>query len=167
MYQPHRSQRSTSECVCLISILIASELGHTKMFLGLVPRLTLVLVLCCLLMNCCCWSEGGEVVTTTCSNIVPVRDRTDKISLTDFGGVGDGFTLNTKAFREAVYRIQRLPREGGTTLYVPPGVYLTEPFNLTSHMTLYLAAAAVIKATQVSSPFLSPILFIIFLFLFF
>lgn len=38
-------------------------------------------------------------------------------------------------------------RRGGTLLYIPPGVYLTESFNLTSHMTLYLAQGAVIKAT--------------------
>nr|POF10593.1 putative polygalacturonase [Quercus suber] len=84
----------------------------------------------------------------TCSGIVPMRHRNDKISITDFGGVGDGKTSNTKAFREAIYRIQHLRRRGGTLLYVPPGVYLTETFNLTSHMTLYLARGAVIKASQ-------------------
>ncbi|BBH03464.1 Pectin lyase-like superfamily protein [Prunus dulcis] len=88
----------------------------------------------------------AEVVT--CSGIVPMRYRNDKISITDFGGVGDGVTLNTKAFREAIYRIEHLKRRGGTLLYIPPGVYLTESFNLTSHMTLYLAKGAVIKATQ-------------------
>ncbi|EXC55735.1 hypothetical protein L484_000282 [Morus notabilis] len=85
----------------------------------------------------------------TCSGIVPMRYRDDKISITDFGGVGDGRTLNTKAFREAIYRIEHLRRRGGTLLYIPPGVYLTESFNLTSHMTLYLARGAVIKATEV------------------
>lgn len=86
----------------------------------------------------------------TCSGIVPLRYRNDTISITDFGGVGDGKTLNTKAFREAIYRIERLRRRGGTLLYVPSGVYLTESLNLTSHMTLYLARGAVIKATQVT-----------------
>lgn len=85
----------------------------------------------------------------TCSGIVPMRYRYDKISITDFGGVGDGRTLNTKAFREAIYRIQHLRRRGGTLLYIPPGEFLTGSFNLTSHMTLYLARGAVIKATQV------------------
>lgn len=77
-----------------------------------------------------------------------MRYRNDKISITDFGGVGDGKTLNTKAFLEAIYRIQHLRRSGGTLLFIPPGVYLTGSFNLTSHMTLYLAKGAVIKATQ-------------------
>ncbi|XP_073307617.1 probable polygalacturonase [Primulina huaijiensis] len=84
----------------------------------------------------------------TCSGIVPMRHRSDKISITDFGGVGDGFTLNTNAFKEAVYRIKHLRRRGGTLLYIPPGEYLTGPFNLTSCMTLYLARGAVIKAAM-------------------
>nr|DAD36299.1 TPA_asm: hypothetical protein HUJ06_006939 [Nelumbo nucifera] len=95
-------------------------------------------------------SAIGDVIT--CSGTVPMRYRSDKISITDFGGVGDGRTLNTKAFRAAIYRIQHLRRRGGTLLYIPPGVYLTESFNLTSHMTLYLAKDAVIRATQVSKP---------------
>lgn len=97
-----------------------------------------------LLLNNC--RAAAEWVT--CSGIVPMRYRNDKISITDFGGVGDGKTLNTKAFREAIYRIEHL--RGGTLLYIPPGVYLTGSFNLTSHMTLYLARGAVIKATTVT-----------------
>ncbi|CAA6665871.1 unnamed protein product [Spirodela intermedia] len=40
------------------------------------------------------------------------------------------------------------PKRGGTLLYVPQGVWLTGSFNLTSHMTLFLAKGAVIRATQ-------------------
>ncbi|KAL0291113.1 UNVERIFIED_CONTAM: putative polygalacturonase [Sesamum angustifolium] len=97
-----------------------------------------------LLINCLALANAEEV---TCSGIVPMRYREDNISITDFGGVGDGVTLNTKAFKEAIYRIGHLHRRGGTLLYIPPGEYLTGPFNLTSHMTLYLARGAVIKAT--------------------
>lgn len=98
----------------------------------------------------------------TCSGIVPMCYRNDKISITDFGGVGDGVTLNTKAFREAIYRIDHLRRRGGTLLYIPPGVYLTGPFNLTSRMTLYLAKGAVIKATTVLKIFFHIISALIF-----
>ncbi|KAG0486370.1 hypothetical protein HPP92_008465 [Vanilla planifolia] len=85
---------------------------------------------------------------TTCSDAVPMRTRREMISIVEFGGVGDGITLNTWAFRKAIYRIQHGRRRGGTLLYVPPGVWLTGCFNLTSHMTLYLARDAVIKATE-------------------
>ena len=85
----------------------------------------------------------------TCAGIVPMRHRAQNISITDFGGVGDGETVNTAAFAAAIGRIERLGSEGGAMLYIPAGVYLTERFNLTSNMTLYLAKDAVIKATQV------------------
>ncbi|XP_028789762.1 probable polygalacturonase [Neltuma alba] len=97
-----------------------------------------------------CFTSSALAEGITCSDIVPLKNRRYNISLTAFGGVGDGRTLNTKAFREAIFQIQQWGREGGTLLYIPPGVYLTESFNLTSHMTLYLAPGAVIKATQVT-----------------
>ncbi|XP_022761092.1 probable polygalacturonase isoform X1 [Durio zibethinus] len=106
------------------------------------------ILLCCFFLQTFFWFYISNGNLITCSGIVPMRFRNDKISITDFGGVGDGKTLNTKAFREAIYRIQHLGRRGGTLLYVPPGVYLTDSFNLTSHLTLYLARGAVIKATQ-------------------
>lgn len=69
-------------------------------------------------------------------------------NLTDFGGVGDGVTLNTKAFERAVSVISKFRNQGGAQLNVPPGFWLTSPFNLTSRMTLFLARDAVILAVQ-------------------
>ncbi|KAF2304141.1 hypothetical protein GH714_028017 [Hevea brasiliensis] len=63
-------------------------------------------------------------------------------NLTDFGGVGDGVTLNTEAFERAILAISKLRKKGGGQLNVPPGRFLTAPFNLTSHMTLFLAEDA-------------------------
>lgn len=119
-------------------------------------RSSFTLIISCLLLGIICFTSAD---VDTCSGIVPMKNRDDKISITDFGGVGDGRTLNTKAFREAIFRIQHLKRRGGTLLYVPPGEYLTESFNLTSHMTLYLARGAVIKATQDTEnwPLISPL----------
>ncbi|CAA2970980.1 Hypothetical predicted protein [Olea europaea subsp. europaea] len=65
-------------------------------------------------------------------------------NLKDFGGVGDGITLNTAAFESAMLAISKLRKKGGGQLNVPPGYWLTAPFNLTSHMTLFLAEGAVI-----------------------
>ncbi|KAI3792606.1 hypothetical protein L2E82_06489 [Cichorium intybus] len=106
-------------------------------------------------LQCFCSAAG----LVTCSGMVPMAYRSDKISITDFGAVGDGRTLNTKAFREAIYRIEHLKRRGGTLLYIPSGVYLTESFNLTSRMTLYLAKGAVIQATKDTTnwPLIAPL----------
>lgn len=74
--------------------------------------------------------------------------------LKDFGGVGDGVTLNTEAFERAVISISKLERNsGGGQLNVPPGRWLTAPFNLTSHMTLFLAEDSEILGVEVCEMF--------------
>ncbi|KAG2625444.1 hypothetical protein PVAP13_3KG207447 [Panicum virgatum] len=97
----------------------------------------------------------------TCSGAAPAPPRRGAwMSVAGFGAVGDGRTLNTAAFARAVARIERRRgARGGTLLYVPPGVWLTGPFNLTSHMTLFLARGAVIRATQDTSswPLVDPL----------
>jgi len=69
--------------------------------------------------------------------------------ITDYGAVGDGKTLNTAAFAKAVADLSARARRGGAALVVPPGKWLTGPFNLTSHFTLYLDEGAEILASQV------------------
>ncbi|XP_038711125.1 probable polygalacturonase [Tripterygium wilfordii] len=76
------------------------------------------------------------------------RLRPVAFNLTDFGGVGDGVTVNTEAFERAISAISKLGKKGGGQLNVPPGKWLTAPFNLTSHMTLFLAQDAVILGVQ-------------------
>ncbi|GAB4853678.1 hypothetical protein Ancab_017868 [Ancistrocladus abbreviatus] len=65
-------------------------------------------------------------------------------NITDFGALGDGVTDNTAAFERAVWAIAKFRSRGGAQLTVPAGKWLTAPFNLTSHMTLFLAEDAVI-----------------------
>lgn len=71
------------------------------------------------------------------------------INLTDFGAVGDGTTMNTRSFEEAVAAIKMRAGDGGAQLNVGPGRWLTAPFNVTSHMTLFLAEGATIVGSQV------------------
>ncbi|KAK3268611.1 hypothetical protein CYMTET_22900 [Cymbomonas tetramitiformis] len=63
------------------------------------------------------------------------------ISITEVGGVGDGQTDNTDAFHEAVKVIHKA---GYGQIRVPPGTFLTGPFNLSSNMELYLEAGSTI-----------------------
>lgn len=70
------------------------------------------------------------------------------LNLSDFGAVGDGVTINTKAFERAISEIRK---RGGGQLNVEAGYWLTAPFNLTSHMTLFLAENAVILGVDVSA----------------
>jgi len=65
-------------------------------------------------------------------------------SITDFGGIGDGKTINTMAFSKTVDVCEKA---GGGSVIVPPGVYLTGPFTLGSHMALVIRKGATIQAT--------------------
>ena len=69
--------------------------------------------------------------------------------LTDFGGVGDGKTSNTQAFKAAITNLSQLAVDGGAQLIVPPGKWLTGSFNLTRHFTLFVHKDAVILGAQV------------------
>ncbi|PNX72593.1 putative polygalacturonase-like protein, partial [Trifolium pratense] len=68
--------------------------------------------------------------------------------LTEFDAVGDGKTLNTKAFNSAITKLSQYANDGGSLLIVPPGKWLTGSFNLTNHFTLFIQKGAVILASQ-------------------
>lgn len=97
------------------------------------------------------WTTTTTLTTTRATNSGEFpRLRPFAFNLTDFGAVGDGVTVNTEAFERAVYAISKVSKKGGGQLNVPPGRWLTAPFNLTSYMTLFLAEDAEILAVQVS-----------------
>ena len=64
------------------------------------------------------------------------------INIKDFNAIGDGKTLCTKAFYDA---IETLSVKGGGKLIVPPGVWLTGPIELKSNVNLHLEMGAVIQ----------------------
>ena len=68
---------------------------------------------------------------------IPSRE----VSLADFGGVGDGVTLNTGAFAAA---INHLAGKGGGRLNVPAGIWFTGPIGLKSKIELHLDQNAII-----------------------
>ncbi|XP_024518909.1 uncharacterized protein LOC9650723 isoform X2 [Selaginella moellendorffii] len=81
---------------------------------------------------------------------IPIGARPHSASIVDFGAIGDGVTLNTLAFQNAMFYLSSITAtdKGGAMLYVPEGRWLTGSFNLTSHFTLYLERGAVILGSQ-------------------
>lgn len=73
---------------------------------------------------------------------VEIPDNT--LSIVDFGGVGDGVTLNTEAFRKA---ISALEKQGGGRLIVPEGVWLTGLISLKDNIELHLEKNAILLAS--------------------
>ncbi len=68
---------------------------------------------------------------------IPARE----ISVADYGGVGDGVTLNSEAFAKA---IDVLAQYGGGRLVVPTGVWLTGPITLKDNIELHIKPDAVL-----------------------
>ena len=67
--------------------------------------------------------------------------KNNTVSISDFGGLGDGYTLNTEAFKKAV---SALSQKGGGQLTVPAGVWFTGPIELMSNVNLHLEKGALI-----------------------
>lgn len=91
---------------------------------------------------------NGEGGNGQCDYGLKLEPRPHSVSILEFGAVGDGKTLNTLAFQNAIFYLKSFADKGGAQLYVPPGRWLTGSFNLTSHLTLFLARGAVILGSQ-------------------
>lgn len=65
----------------------------------------------------------------------------NEVCITDFGGIGDGTTLNTEAFAEAM---DALSQKGGGRLVVPAGVWFTGPIVFKSNINMHLEDRAII-----------------------
>ena len=68
---------------------------------------------------------------------IPPRE----VDIRDFGGVGDGVTLNSDAFAKAIAALSEL---GGGRLVVPTGVWLTGPITLVDNIDLHVRPDAVL-----------------------
>ncbi len=78
------------------------------------------------------------------TKVVAVADVTipsRSVSITAFGAVGDGQTLCTDAFRQA---IDKLVAQGGGRVDVPDGFWLTGPIELKSNIELHLSQNAIV-----------------------
>jgi polygalacturonase len=64
-----------------------------------------------------------------------------RVSITDFGAVGDGLTKNTRAFEQA---IAAAAAKGGGTVVIPRGLWLTGPIVLRSNINLHAEAGSMV-----------------------
>jgi len=83
-------------------------------------------------------ANGSENSKAVASPAIPER----VISLADFGGSGDGVTLNTEPVAKA---IDFLAEKGGGELTIPPGIWLTGPIRLRSNINLHLERGTLLK----------------------
>ncbi len=68
-----------------------------------------------------------------------------RVNVRDYGAKGNGKTLNTHAFDQA---IRYCSEQGGGTVVVPSGVFLTGTIRLQDHVSLFLEKEAVIKGVS-------------------
>jgi polygalacturonase len=92
------------------------------------------------------WSTVSSIY---CKDMPPNVYRPHSVTITEFGAIGDGVTLNTKAFQNAIFYLNSFADKGGAQLFVPAGRWLTGSFNLISHLTLSLDKDAVIIGSPV------------------
>lgn len=77
--------------------------------------------------------------------ILAPKFKKDTISITKFGAVADGYTLNTKSINAT---IDAMHKKGGGVVMVPAGLWLTGPVVIKSNINLYLATAATLLFTN-------------------
>ncbi|PPS17272.1 hypothetical protein GOBAR_AA03302 [Gossypium barbadense] len=94
------------------------------------------------------WAVKGNLL---CKQTDIGEIRPHSVTITEFGAVGDGVTLNTKAFQNAIFYLNSFADKGGAKLFVPAGRWLTGSFDLISHLTLWLDKDAVILGSMVIS----------------
>lgn len=97
-----------------------------------------------------CTSVGGSLSLHCEYSNLGTLHRPHSVSITEFGAVGDGVTLNTKAFQNALFYLNSFSDKGGAKLFVPAGQWLTGSFDLISHLTLWLDKGATILGSTAS-----------------
>jgi polygalacturonase len=95
--------------------------------------------------------SGWAMVPGTLSQINPPVFPDRDFNIIDFGAIGDGETICTEAFQQA---ISACSDSGGGRVIVPEGEFLTGAIHLKSNVNLYLTKNAMIKFSQDPEDFL-------------
>ncbi len=84
------------------------------------------------------WAEIYQII----ENIKEPSFSSSSYNITDFGAVGNGSTLNTQAINKA---IEVCSINGGGTVIVPKGVFLTGAIHLQNNVNLHITENATLK----------------------
>src|ERR1700741_3959214 len=77
--------------------------------------------------------------------VIAPKFKKDTLSITKFGAVADGNTLNTKSINDA---IESLHKKGGGVVLVPAGLWLTGPIVLKSNINFHLSTGSTLLFTK-------------------
>lgn len=116
-------------------------------------------LLCALSLVCAATVWAGkysDYYTNLPTQVIEVAEVTfadRQVNISDFGGVGDGVTLNTEAFTQA---IDRLSAQGGGRLIIGPGLWLTGPIELKSGVCLVVDKNAIIQFSPDKELYVDP-----------
>ena len=138
---------------CLIFIILQSEQPYIIMLNRKPVALSVISAAVTILSAVCCTGSGSlsdrdyefsylyDNLPFEMEKVARPVIPSYEVCITDFGGVGDGVTLNSDAFAEA---IDHLASRGGGHLVVPQGIWLTGPVTLKDNIDLHVEEDAVL-----------------------
>lgn len=85
---------------------------------------------------------AGQAWSQTLPVVESPSFKRDTFNIIEYGAKPDGVTLNTSALARA---IEQCHNNGGGTVLVPGGFWLTGPFRLKSNVNLHISAGAVLQ----------------------
>jgi polygalacturonase len=99
----------------------------------------------CAALALCTIVASAQIATTSAKSYAHPIHRSKRYVITDFGAVGDGKTLNTKAIQAAIDKCASTKKGG--VLVVPKGTFLSGAIFLKQGVNLLLEKDGVLKGT--------------------
>lgn len=90
-------------------------------------------------------NSAGLVSSSDLPKVQMPAFRKDTLTISTFGAVADGLTMNTSAINKAV---EQCNRAGGGVVLIPSGLWLTGPIALKNNVNLHLATGALVQFTN-------------------
>ena len=100
----------------------------------------------CAALALCTATASAQIATTSAKSYAKPTHRSKRYAITDFGAVGDGKTLNTKAIQAAIDKCASTKKGG--VLVIPKGTFLSGAIFLKQGVNLLIEKDGVLKGTR-------------------